>query len=206
MAETAFKPAPSLTQAPALTLPEDAAEAVRSTYAAARVILEYGSGGSTAVAAAMPGKTVFSVESDAGWAQGLRDWFAANPPAADRLVIHHADIGPTGKWGRPVNDDGWEKYHLYPLGIWDSAGFEHPDAVLVDGRFRVACFLTTLFRITRPVTLLWDDYSVRPAYHKVERLARPVRMHGRMAEFRLEPAALPRDQLTWIIGQFGRVH
>jgi hypothetical protein len=204
LAEVAFKPAPTLTQEPALTLPAISAEAVRRVYGAAKVILEYGSGGSTALAAGMPGKVVFSVESDLGWGTGLRDWFTAHPPKADKVVIHHADIGETGKWGMPVDESGWKSYHQYPLSVWDLPGFLHPDAVLVDGRFRAACFLSVLFKITRPVTLLWDDYGARKPYHEVERLVRPVRMHGRMAEFHLTPMPIPPGELAWVIGQFTR--
>ena len=204
MAEGAFRPAPALTQAPALTLPPEEAAALREAYQGAGVILEYGSGGSTALAAGMTGKTVFAVESDAAWAQGLRDWFTANPPRADRVVIQHADIGETGKWGMPVNNLAWARFHQYPFAIWDMEGFVHPDVVLVDGRFRAACMLATLVRIDRPVTLLWDDYTDRPAYHEVERLARPVQMHGRMARFDLVPIQLRGADLPWIMDQFTR--
>jgi len=204
LAERPFQPAPALTQAPALTLPPDEAAAIRDAYAGAGVILEYGSGGSTALAAGMAGKVVFAVESDAGWAQGLRDWFTANPPAAERVVIHHADVGETGKWGMPVNNLAWTRFHGYPLSVWDLTGFQHPDVVLVDGRFRAACFLATLYRITRKVTLFWDDYSDRPTYHEVERLAKPVRMHGRMAQFDLTPTPVTGADLAWIIDQFTR--
>ena len=201
MTLTAFQPRPALAQAPALTLPPKAAEAVRSAYGGAQVILEYGSGGSTALAAAMPGKTVFSVESDKDWMDGLAAWFSANPPAA-RVMLHHGDVGPTGEWGMPTDRQAVEKFPGYALSVWDRPDFRHPDVVLVDGRFRVACFLTTLFRIGRPVTLLWDDYGKREAYHAVERYALPVAMHGRMARFDLMPMALPSADLSWIIAQF----
>lgn len=197
-------PPPAMDTAPRLTLPPAEAQALQQVYARADVILEYGSGGSTVLAAGLPGKRVFSVESDAAWAQGLRDWFGAQPPQADSVVIHHADIGPTGKWGMPVDESGWKRYHEYPLSVWDLPGFLHPDCVLVDGRFRVACFLTVLFKIARPVTLLWDDYANRPGYHEVERLVRPTRMHGRMAAFDLTPMSIPSAELTWVIGQFNR--
>jgi hypothetical protein len=203
LAEAAFKPAPGLTQAPALTLPAAEAAALRAAYETATVILEYGSGGSTALAAAMPGKTVFSVESDAAWALGLRDWFTANPPAAT-VTIHHADVGETGKWGMPANNLGWARFHHYPLQVWDLPGFQHPDVVLIDGRFRAACFLTTAYRITRPVTVLWDDYAERASYHEVERLVKPAQMIGRMARFDLTPQAPSGADLAWIIDQFTR--
>ncbi len=203
MAEAARRPAPALTNAPALTLPAAEAAAVRAAYGAAGVILEYGSGGSTALAAALPGKTVFSVENDRDWHDGLADWFRGNPPAAD-LHLHFVDTGPTGRWGMPQGQGGWPLYHLYPLSVWDRADFVHPDLILIDGRFRAACFLAALFRISRPVVVLWDDYADRPAYHEVERYARPVQMHGRMARFDLKPMAMPPADLAFVIDQFTR--
>ena len=48
------------------------------------------------MAADMPGKTIFSVESDKAWCDTMQDWFDANPPASP-VHLHHADVGKTGK-------------------------------------------------------------------------------------------------------------
>ncbi|WP_205518752.1 hypothetical protein [Pseudotabrizicola algicola] len=176
-----------------LTFPPEEADLVREVYAAGRVILEYGSGGSTHLAASLPGKFVMAVESDRTWAVELQlqlDRAALPSPA----VVWHVDIGPTGRWGRPVGDDGWQRYHHYPLSIWSEPFFRHPDTVLIDGRFRPACFVATAMRITRPVTVLFDDYTDRPAYHVVERFAAPLRRVGRMAMFTLAPV----EQELWM--------
>lgn len=194
---------PKASQAPVLTLPPAEVAAVTEAYRTARVILEYGSGGSTVLAAGMADKTVFSVESDRSWSEGLADYFVAHPPKA-RVVLHHADVGPTGKWGTPKSTEAHERFHLYPLEVWDRTDFLHPDVVLIDGRFRTACFLATLYRITRPVRVLWDDYADRTAYHEVEHLAKPVAMHGRMAEFHLTPTMVATADLGWVIAQFTR--
>lgn len=195
--------APETLERPRLTLPEAEAAAVTAAYQQASVILEYGSGGSTVLAAELPGKTVFSVESDAGWAAMMLAWFAAHPPLAD-LHLHHADIGPTKEWGAPRTDAGFRKWPGYPVSVWDREDFLPPDVVLIDGRFRAACFLTTLFRTTRPVTLLWDDYTTRPSYHEMESFCPLVRTHGRMAEFHLTPAAIPAERLAQILTTYLR--
>lgn len=185
----------------ALTFPPEEAEWVRERYGAARVILEYGSGGSTVLAAGMTGKRVFSVESDRRWARRLgRHLAAAALPSP--VTLHHAEIGPTGKWGRPVSDEGWRGYHAYPLSVWDRSDFVAPDLILIDGRFRPACLLTALLRCETPVTVLFDDYAGRAAYRTVERFIAPVETRGRMARFEIEPAPLPRAQLTEIIRLF----
>lgn len=188
---------------PVLTLPEAEAEALRAAYGAAGVVLEYGSGGSTVLAAELAKKRIFSVESDAAWARGMEGWFAAHPPASP-VVLHWVDVGPTKDWGMPVTDKGWRKYHHYPLSVWDRADFLHPDVVLVDGRFRPACLLTVLYRITRPVVVLFDDYKGRAVYHSVEKFVKPVALIGRMARFELQPRAFPIEGITRFIDYFTR--
>lgn len=190
-------------QRPELTLPPAEAELVRADYAAAGVILEYGSGGSTVMAAEMPGKRVTSVESDPDWAQMMRDWFAANPPASPVRVVH-ADIGPTKEWGHPRTHHGWRRYAAYPLGAWEDPGTGQPDVVLVDGRFRVGCALATAFRTTGPLVLLFDDYTERDQYHEVEDYLGTPRITGRMARFEVTPQPVPADRLLRVVQLMSR--
>jgi hypothetical protein len=75
----------------------------------------------------------------------------------------------------------------YSMSIWDVSGFEEPDLVLIDGRFRAGCFLATYLRHKKPLRILFDDYEDRTAYHVVERLVKPTKMAGRMAAFDLDP-------------------
>jgi len=185
---------------PELTMPPAEAEALRMAYEEAEVILEYGSGGSTVVAAELPGKHVTSVESDRAWARMMKAWLAANPPAEGTEVnIVWTDIGPTGDWGHPVSDAKWRSYPDYPLAVWRTEGFRHPDVVLVDGRFRVGCALATAFSITRPVTLLFDDYSQRRWQHQVEEFLGAPLMIGRLAAFQVEPQPIPPGSLMQLI-------
>lgn len=173
-----------------MTFPELEAEYVRNAYREATVILEYGSGGSTVLAANMPQKLIISVESDREWALDLqRKLNAAGLPSP--VIIWHADIGPTGVWGRPTSEVAWRNFHRYPTSVWNQPFFQHPDLILIDGRFRPACFVTACLRINRPVRVLFDDYTNRPAYHVIEKLAKPCRIIGRMAEFELEPQVWP---------------
>ncbi len=189
---------PDIPSRPELTLPEAEAIALSKAYAGAECVLEYGSGGSTVMAAEL-GKLVWSVESDPDWAQMMRDYFAANPPLGEVHIVH-ADIGPTKEWGHPVDDSEWKQFPRYPLGVWDKPGFTHPDVVLVDGRFRVGCAFATAFRITRPVTLYFDDYGDRKRLHAIEDfLGKPDDMIGRMARFDITPTPVPRDKLLRVV-------
>ncbi len=177
-------------QEPVLTFPEKEAAFLKHHYHSARVILEYGAGGSTLVAARLPGRYVISVESDRRWAMGLQQQIDEEK-LSHGAVIQYCDIGPTGDWGRPMDETHWRRYYRYPCDIWSRDFFRHPDVVLIDGRFRAACFVATFLRITRPVSVLFDDYVDRAAYHIVEKLAKPVAIAGRMAHFRLHPGPRP---------------
>ena len=57
---------------PVLTFPEE----VSALYSDARVILEYGSGGSTVMASELTGKTIFPVESESGWSRMMQACFS----------------------------------------------------------------------------------------------------------------------------------
>ncbi len=188
---------------PELTMPDAEAAMLRAAYAQADVVLEYGSGGSTVMAAEM-GKPVTSVESDQNWAQMMRDWFAANMPTAQVDIIW-SDIGPTKEWGRPVDDTKWKSFARYPLDVWDGPEFTHPDVVLVDGRFRMGCALATAFRISRPIPLYYDDYTNRTRHHQIETfLGAPAQIAGRMARFDLKPMPVPADRLVQVIQMMTR--
>lgn len=167
-------------------------------YEAATTILEYGSGGSTVLAAKL-GKTVFTVESDQDWAERMAHHVAS---ISDRAHVHWADVGPTGPWGVPMKPREFRKFSGYALSVWDRPDFEQPDLVLIDGRFRASCLVAVLLRATKPVTVLFDDYLKRGYYHGVESLARKEETVGRMARFTVTPGAIPADMVTQAIGWF----
>lgn len=52
-------------------MPPDAAELVARVYGQAETILEYGSGGSTVLAAELPDKHITTVESDRSWVRRM---------------------------------------------------------------------------------------------------------------------------------------
>ena len=188
---------------PELTFIPEVGELVKKHYIKAKVILEYGSGGSTVLASEMPGKTIYSVESSRVWTKMMRRWFEKEQPVS-MPTMQHVNIGPTGKWGTPKDGSAYQRYHQYPLSIWDTEGFQHPDVILVDGRFRVACALTAMMRCTKKTTLLFDDYEGRKGYHGIEEFLKKEEVVGNMARFSVKKSALPRDQLTKIIGMFAQ--
>lgn len=188
---------------PELTLPDVEAQWLRAAYERASVILEYGSGGSTALAAEMGGKTVFSVESDANHAARLGVWLEDHCPKAD-VRLHWADIGPVGEWGKPASTSDFRKFQSYPLSVWDRDDFQQPDVVLIDGRFRAGCLLAVLYRTKAPVSVYFDDYLNRPAYHVVEDFVPVAEHRGRMARFDVKPGTINPQDLGQVIDIFGQ--
>lgn len=181
---------------PELTMPEAEAAALRMAYEEASCILEYGSGGSTVLASELTDKRIVSVESDPDWAAMMRAWFVQNP-GASAVDLRHVDIGATKDWGHPVDSAQWRKYPAYPLKVWEQD--IAPDVVLVDGRFRAGCALATAFRTQKPVTLLFDDYAPRKAYHAVEEFLGQPEKIGRLAVFDISPMPVPADRLLRVI-------
>lgn len=182
-----------------LTLPPAEAGALREAYTGAKAILEYGSGGSTVVAAGLPGRVVFSVESDRKWVRMMKGWFAENPPAA-KVNLHWVDVGRVKQWGIPKGDEAFRQWPDYPLSVWDRPDFVQPDVVLIDGRFRLGSFVATLLRLTRPAVVLFDDYVPRKRYRVAEEFAAPVARIGRMARFEVVPVRLDAADLRRVIG------
>jgi len=181
-----------------LTFGPEESEFLRRYYQAADAILEYGSGGSTVLAAEL-GRCVVSVESDKDWAERMSAQLAT---ISDKAKVHHADIGPTGPWGTPMRPRDFRKFPGYALSVWDRPDFQEPDLVLIDGRFRASCLVAVMLRTKKPVTVLFDDYRKRGYYHGVEKLARKEEMIGRMARFTVTPGAIPSDMVTQAIGWF----
>lgn len=175
-----------------------------AAYKKARVILEYGSGSSTVIASNMADKVIYSVENDLVWAIKLQE--RLDSLAVSLPYIHYENIGKVGSYGRPYDDQEWRQYHRYAASIWNETFFEQPDVVLIDGRLREACFTFACLSITKPTTIIFDDYVGRERYHQVEELIRPSATIGRMAEFRLDgPLILTPKHLQFAMKMIGEV-
>jgi hypothetical protein len=146
--------------------------------------LEFGAGGSTLLAAKLGVPNVISVESDKAFLENL---VAKTNVINSSLNFYpvYVDIGATGSWGRPVDTSSFTTWHKYSQAGFiaaANAGLE-PDFILVDGRFRVSCFLAALLCALPGTRVLFDDYAGRSKYHVVEKYVRPFRMIDRAALF-----------------------
>ncbi|HEY6618191.1 MAG TPA: hypothetical protein VIY68_01480 [Steroidobacteraceae bacterium] len=154
----------------------------------ARNYLEYGSGGSTIVAAKYRVRFK-SVDSDPFFLRAVENKITAEFGSPNGDFIY-CNIGMTELWGFPIfkrlsssRRKRWKRYALAPWLNQDASFL--PDLVLIDGRFRVACALTTIKYLTNkvPFEILVDDYGDRAGYREIEKYAELSSMQGRMAVF-----------------------
>ena len=146
--------------------------------------LEYGSGGSTLRAHSLGAKHIISVDSSKDWIQSIAT--KIDKPLTTDLL--YCNIGSIGNWGKPINDDGIKNYHQYMAAPWKVAFDKNLDVdlIMIDGRFRVACFLYSLLCAKPGTIILFDDYTLRLRYHVVEEFCKKGKNYGRMAEFTVE--------------------
>lgn len=150
-----------------------------------RCYLEYGCGGSTRMATRYQIPFVFSVESDLAFAKAVRR-VVSQQPSASELRMSAPDLGPTGPWGYPRNSDRATAWWRYPTDIWGMirAAEVTPDLILIDGRFRAACFFASLLQAEPRTVIVLDDYIGREARYPTVASTLPIReMVGRAAIF-----------------------
>lgn len=129
----------------------------------AQSYFEFGMGGSTIAAAKAVRGKIYAVESDQVWIAKVAETIGASQ--AERKLIY-VDIGPTKKWGVPISDVKRDNYPSYSGAIVES-GVDDFDLCLVDGRFRVACFLQAV-RHLRPGSVIGiHDYRSRTRKYQV---------------------------------------
>lgn len=155
----------------------------------ARIYLEYGSGGSTIVAA--KSRVRFkTVDSDPFFLRAVENKITTEFGSSNGDFIY-CNIGMTHLWGIPIfkrlsagRRNRWKRYALAPWLNHDASFL--PDLVLIDGRFRVACALTTIKYLINRVffEILVDDYAPRAEYREIEKYAELSSMQGRMAVFK----------------------
>ncbi len=159
-----------------------------------RNYLEFGAGYSTMVACSFKDLNVFSFETDVNYCRFIESKLAETGEHKNVTVIH-VDIGPTRDWGWPELNADEAKFPNYLWAPINSMKVEHfkPDLILIDGRFRVATFLSCLMEFPG-VEIIFDDYVDRNHYHIVEEVIKPYKRVGRVALFKA-PRRLSRKRI-----------
>ena len=168
-------------------MPKEEKDFIRENYSKEnnKIILEFGSGGSTFIALDN-NKTVLSVETDLEYQNYIIKTVNHNNLAGTFIPIH-INIGPTKKWGYPknnLNNKDWINYTKIPIKLVDDMKLKI-DLVLIDGRFRVATFLACLLYLKPPFKIIFDDYKNRQKYHIVEKFFKIEMKVGRISIFNI---------------------
>lgn len=142
---------------------------IQSFMAKADNYFEYGMGGSTCLAARTVRNHVSAIDSDAEWVSKVRTELEKD---AKSVRAVHVDIGATGNWGMPVDRSAEARWPDYSRAILNDP--EDFDLCLVDGRFRVACFLTAMAHMRSDAIACIHDYTPRDYYKVVEKYTRPI--------------------------------
>ncbi len=157
---------------------------------------EYGCGKSTIWVAENTDAVICSVDTSKEWID-----FCRSKLLNRSATFVWIDCGTLKSWGRPINYSKRHNFYSYAESIWTNDA--SPDTVLIDGRFRVLCFLVSLKNAKEGTRILFDDYSNRSHYHVVEELIPRSDTCGRQVLF-VVPAKTMIDQelLARLIDKF----
>ena len=162
---------------------------------------EYGCGKSTSWVLKNTSAFVVAVDTSNEWVMAVKQ---ENHRNIERLNIHHSNLGAVGGWGRLLSYENMAHFSDYTDYIWKQN--ETPELVLIDGRFRVCCFLTSLKFTEVGTKILFDDYTDRTDYHFVEKyLSRAVEC-GQQCMFIVPPKSeIDMNELDRDIASFRNV-
>ena len=177
-----------------------------------QLYVEFGSGGSTYVAAKLK-KPFVTIESDKFYLRNVEDKIKKDGFFdGDSQNYIHRDVGITRTLGYPLLAFGAMTISLRPVRRFSDFPLEPVDVrnasdllVLVDGRFRVACALKALRALKHygNWTLIFDDYVGRPYYEEIEKLIAIDEVVGRMAIVR-GPKDIADGNLAALIRKYER--
>ena len=151
----------------------------REALKSARTYGEYGCGASTIWVLQNTSADVLAVDSSEYWVAEVDRHLDAE--SRQRAAIHLVELGASRELGRPTSYEHSDRFPDYTNWIWEQT--RKPDVVLIDGRFRVCCFLTSLKFAEEGTKLIFDDYINRPFYHIVENYLERAEVSGRQCMF-----------------------
>jgi hypothetical protein len=151
----------------------------------ARRYLEFGTGGSTVLAAQLAGEMVISLDSSQEWLAEVRKACAAEKTRLTPQLVG-VDIGPVGRWGYPADPATAGRWPAYHRAVWQLPPARDADLCLVDGRFRVACFLQAVLNCRADTLILLHDCQ-RAEFAPVHEVARQIACVNELAVFLPRP-------------------
>ncbi len=139
---------------------------------------EYGCGKSTKWVLNNTSLRIISVDTSKEWVEKVKE---NNENNDFKLNIQFIDLGEIGFYGTPNSYLKASSFYEYTDYLWNQ--IEKPNLVLIDGRFRVCCFLTIIKFADPGTKIIFDDYLNRPYYHFVEKYLKSIKSYGRQSLF-----------------------
>ncbi|MCB1476376.1 MAG: hypothetical protein H6917_13290 [Novosphingobium sp.] len=146
---------------------------------------EYGCGKSTEYLYKYSNVNIYSVDTSQEWASKIQG--LSKDKGDNRLNVKWVDVGPVIDWGTPESFVKRQNFAEYANWFWE-LGVD-PDLVVIDGRFRVCCFLTSIKFAPVGTKILFDDYADRPSYHVAEEFLPVIDRCGRQVLFEVDSHA-----------------
>ena len=151
----------------------------------AEIYFEYGCGKSTEFVFKYSNSAIFAVDTSNDWVHKIKS--LEGTESCNRLNLSWVDVGEVANWGTPTSFKMRHNFKKYAELLW--LNNKTPDLVLIDGRFRVSCFLTSVKFAPLGTKILFDDYTNRPFYHVVEEFCQKLDSCGRQALFEVSGKA-----------------
>jgi hypothetical protein len=151
---------------------------------------EYGCGASTLWASRNTNSNIFSVDTSKEWRDNTARQLKEGRASKHVIWI---DCGPVKDWGYPIDNTYKDNYILYANTPWDKG--DQYDLILIDGRFRVLCFLLAVKKSKIGALILFDDYLSRSHYHVVEKILPREFLCGRQALFIVPVLSIEKSRL-----------
>lgn len=139
----------------------------------ARHYVEFGSGGSTVLAANLVQESIISFDSSREWLDRVAAACHKNNTRLTPELIF-LDIGEIGDWGFPKGEAAQARWPDYHSSMWSDPRHAAGDFYLIDGRFRVACCVQVLLHADEEALIAFHDYVSRPHYHRIAEIAREI--------------------------------
>ena len=147
---------------------------------------EFGAGGSTEMACSLD--NIKKMVSTEGSAEFLKSLTNRSPclSGTKKFVPNYVDIGPVGNWTVPLDKTTKPRWKDYALSIHNFKDLK-PEVVLVDGRWRAACALSTLLLANEnytPTILIHDFFERLHHYKVVFKFTKMVKCADRLVALR----------------------
>lgn len=165
-----------------IAMQADEVTLLASLLARARRYLEFGAGGSTCLAARTVAEAVLAVDSSQDWLDKIAA-VCAHERYRCKPVLVHVDIGPLRHWGWPRDVERRSQWPDYHGSIWSNPAVADVDTYMIDGRFRVACFMQVALRCRADSVIVMHDFADRLNYAEVHQVAREVARAGNLSAF-----------------------